>query len=197
MMKNFQIHKTIMATAFAVALTGLSNASAQAQTPDTPSDTSSGNTVASSANTVCKTGSDADLPEIKSKVAKLAEDLKRLKQVKQNSRAHTSVLRSEILAIDQELGPWRARHKTAAEQAGASADTYAVYKTNWIDTGALGRLNDKISLRKTKHADYKRVRAQYQRENTEFEALGSKYQHIARDLLDRDRDCAAAQAALR
>lgn len=181
MVKNYYIQKAIMATVLVVALASLSNTFAQAQIP---------------ANTVCKTGSDVDLPEIKSKVASMAEDLKRLKQVKQNSRAGVSVLRSEIMAIDQELGPWRVRHKIAAEQAGETADTYAVYKANWIDTGELARLNATINLRKTKHQDYKQARAQYQDENTEFKALGTKYQHIARDLLDRDRDCAAAIMAL-
>ena len=175
----------IIATALTVNLTGLSNTLAQAQTPSNP------------VNTVCKTGSDVDLPEIKTKIADMAEELKRLKQVKQSSRTNTATLRAEILAIDQELGPWRARHKTAATLAGETAGTYAVYKAEWIDTGELNRLNDKINLRKTKHQDYKLVRAQYQSENTKFEALGAKYQHIARDLLDRDRDCAAAQAALR
>jgi Zn-finger nucleic acid-binding protein len=180
-MKNFKIQQAILTTIISVACVGLSNASAQTQTP---------------ANTVCKTGSDVDLPEIKSKVANMAEDLKRLKQVKQNSRAGASVLRSEILAIDQELGPWRARHKIAAEQAGETVDTYAVYKAEWIDTGELERLNATINLLKTKHQDYKQARAQYSAENTEFKALGTKYQHIARDLLDRDRDCAAAIMAL-
>lgn len=176
--------KITIATVLAVSLTGFTNtpAQAQAQAP---------------VNTVCKTGSDADLPEIKIKVANMAEALKLLKQAKQNSRENTSLLRSEILAIDQELVPWRARHKTAAELAGETAATYAAYKTEWIDTGELTRLNDKLILRTAKYQDHKLVRAQYQVEKTEFEALGAKYQYIARDLLDRDRDCAAAQAALK
>lgn len=187
MMINFDIQKTLVVAALTIGLTGFSVVPAHAQIPP--------NQIP--ANTVCKTGRDADLPVIKIKVANMASKLKRLKLTKQNSRARTSVLRSEILTIDQMLGSWRTRHKTAAAQAGASANTYAVYKANWIDTGELARLNDKINLRKTKHTDYKRVRAQYQRENTEFEALGTRYQYIARDLLDSDRDCAAAQAALR
>jgi len=150
----------------------------------------------SPANTVCKTGSDADLPVIKTKIANMAAKLKRLKQSKKNSRARTEALRTEILAIDKTLSPWRARHKAAAAQASASASTYAVYKANWIDTGELKRLNDKINLRKLKHADYKRVRARYQSENAEFKALSTRYQNIARDMLDRDRDCAAAKIAL-
>ena len=148
-------------------------------------------------NTICKTGSDADLPVIKIKIANMASKLKRLKQTRQNSRARTESLRTEILAIDQTLGPWRVRHKTAAAQASKSENTYGVYKANWIDTGELRRLNDKINLRKLKHADYKQLRAQYQTENTEFKNLGDRYQYIARDLLDRNRDCAAAQTALR
>ena len=181
MMTNSHFRKVLMVAVFAVGLTGLPNTSAQAQTP---------------INTVCKTGSDADLPAIKIKVANMAEDLKQLKQAKQNSRASTSALRDEILAIDQELGPRRTRHKTAAELAGESASTYALYKAEWIDTGALNRLNDTINFRKTKHQDYKQARAQYQAETAKFEALGAKYQHIARDLLDSDRDCAGAKAAL-
>lgn len=148
-------------------------------------------------NTICKTGYDANLPIIKIKVANMASKLKRLKQSKQNSRARIAVLRAEILAIDEILTPWRKRHKKAAKKAGKSAKKYSVYKANWIDTGELTKLNAQINLRKVKHQEYKQVREQYQRENTEFEALGAKYQHIARDLLDRDRDCAAAQAALR
>ena len=173
--------KIILSTFIAIGLVILSTGSAAAQAP---------------ANTVCKTGTDADLPVIKVKIANIASKLKRLKQSKQNTRARTETLRTEILAIDEKLGPWRTRHKTAAAQAGASANTYAVYKANWIDTGELKRLNDKIKLRKLKHADYKRVRAQYQNENTEFKALSTRYQNIARDMLDRDRDCAAAKFAL-
>lgn len=189
MMINLHIQKMLIATAFVVSLGSVSTASAQEQMPTNPA-------INTTVNTVCKTGSDVDLPEIKAKIAKMAEDLKSLKQSKQNSRASTSALRAEILAIDQELGPWRVRHKTAAELAGETADTYAAYKTEWIDTGELVRLNDKINLRKTKHQDYKLVRAHYETENAEFVSLGAKYQHIARDLLDRDRDCAAARAAL-
>jgi len=179
---NLHFHKIVTATVLMLALMGLSNTPAQAQAP---------------ANTVCKTGLDADLPEIKTKVANMADALKRLKQKKQNSSANISMLRNEILAIDQELGPRRARHKAAAERAGETAATYEVYKAEWISSGELERLNGKINLRKSKHQDYKLARTQYQIEKTEFEALGAKYQHIARDLLDRDRDCAAAQAALR
>lgn len=181
MMTNSHFRKVLMTAVFAVGITGLPNTFAQAQTP---------------INTVCKTGLDADLPAIKTKVANMAEDLKHLKQAKQNSRASTSALREEILAIDQELGPWRTRHKTAAALAGESASTYALYKAEWIDTGEFNRLNDKINFRKTKHQDYKQARAQYQAETAKFEALGAKYQHIARDLLDSDRDCAGAKAAL-
>lgn len=173
--------KIIRSTFIAIGLVILSTGSAAAQAP---------------ANTVCKTGSDADLPVIKIKIANMASKLKRLKQTKQNSRARTDALRAEILAIDETLGSWRARHKAAAANASASQNTYAVYKANWIDTGELRRLNDKINLRKLKHADYKRVRAQYQRENTEFKALSTRYQNIARDMLDRDRNCAAAKFAL-
>ncbi len=173
----------IMRTPFiAIVLMSISAGSAFAQTPP---------------NSICKTGSDADLPVIKIKIGNMASKLKRLKQTKQNSRARVASLRTEILSIDQVLTPWRARHKSAAERAGQTESTYAVYKANWIDTGELNKLNAKIRLRKLKHADYKRLRAQYQSENAEFEALGAKYQHIARDLLDRDHDCAAAQAALR
>ena len=149
------------------------------------------------ANAVCKTGSDADLPVIKIKVANMASRLKRLKQAKQTTRSRVAKLRTEILSIDQVLTPWRTRHKSAAERAGKTESTYAVYKSNWIDTGELNKLNAKIRLRKLKHADYKRLRTQYKNENAEFEALGAKYQHIARDLLDQDRDCAGAMAALR
>ena len=149
------------------------------------------------ANVICKTGSDANLPEIRSQVADMASELKRLKQAQQNSRARTDRLRTEILAIDQGLKPLRERHKSAAAQASSSTSDYALYKANWLDTGELARLNDKIRNRKQKHAQYKTVRAGYQNEKTAFEALRAKYQYIARDLLDRDRDCAAAQAALR
>lgn len=178
-MKRNYIQKTILTAA--LGLGGFSGAFAHAQTP---------------APSICKTGSDADLPVIKVKIANMASKLKRLKQSKQNVRARTETLRTEILAIDQTLGPQRTRHQTAAAQASASANTYAVYRANWIDTGELRRLNDKIKLRKLKHADYKRVRAQYQSENAEFKALSTRYQNIARDMLDRDRDCAAAKFAL-
>lgn len=181
MMKRNYIQKTILAASFVVSLVGFSGVFATAQAP---------------ANTVCKTGRDADLPVIKIKIANMGSKLKRLKQTKKNSRARTDALRTEILAIDQMLGPWRTRHKSAAAQAGQSENTYAVYKANWIDTGELRRLNDKINLRKLKHGDYKRVRAQYQSENTEFKELSTRYQTIARDMLDRDRDCAAAKFAL-
>ncbi len=173
--------KIVYSTFIALALTILSAGFALAQSP---------------ANTVCKTGTDADLPVIKIKIANMASKLKRLKQSQKNSRARTDALRTEILAIDQTLSPWRARHKAAASQASASANTYAAYKANWIDTGELRRLNDKIKQRKLKHADYKRVRAIYQSENAEFKALSTRYQNIARDMLDRDRDCAAAKIAL-
>ncbi len=148
-------------------------------------------------NVICKTGSDANLPVIKIQVADMASELKRLKQAKQNSRARTDRLRTEILAIDQVLKPLRERHKSAAAQASSSVSAYDLYKANWLDTGELARLNDKIRGRKQKHADYKTVRESYQAEKTAFETLGAKYQYIARDLLDRDRDCAAALAALR
>jgi len=148
-------------------------------------------------NVVCKTGSDANLPVIKIQVANMASELKRLKQAKQNSRAGTDRLRTEILTIDQVLKPLRERHKSAAAQAGSSTSAYALYKANWLDTGELARLNDKIRNRKQKHAQYKTVRTGYQNEKAAFETLGAKYQYIARDLLDRDRDCAGALAALR
>ena len=181
MMKRNYIQKTILSASLVIGLVGFSGVLASAQVP---------------ANVVCKTGTDVDLPVIKIKIANMASKLKRLKQAKKNSRARTDALRTEILAIDQTLGPWRTRHKIAASRASASESSYAVYKANWIDTGELRRLNDKINLRKLKHADYKRVRAQYQAENTEFKALSTRYQNIARDMLDRDRDCAAAKFAL-
>ncbi|MCF6220043.1 MAG: hypothetical protein L3J65_02925 [Robiginitomaculum sp.] len=173
--------KIVYSTLMALALTILPANLAVAQSP---------------ANAICKTGSDADLPVIKIKIANMASKLKRLKQSKKNSRARTDALRTEILAIDQTLSPWRARHKAAAAQASTSANNYAVYKANWLDTGELRRLNDKINHRKLKHTDYKQVRAQYQSENAEFKALSTRYQNIARDMLDRDRDCAAAKIAL-
>ena len=189
-MKRNYIPKTILTALLAVSLAGFSGVFAAAQVPanQVPANTAN--------NTICKTGQDTDLPVIKIKIANMASKLKRLKQAKKNSRSRTDALRTEILAIDQKLGPWRTRHKAAASQAGNSANTYAVYKANWIDTGELKRLNDKINLRKLKHADYKRARAQYQAENTEFKALSTRYQSIARDMLDRDRDCAAAKFAL-
>ncbi len=148
-------------------------------------------------NVICKTGSDADLPKIKTQVADMAAKLKRLKQARQSARAKTDQLRTEILGIDEILKPFRARHKSAAKQAGSSTSAYEVYKANWLDTGELVRLNDKIRDRKQKHAAYKTARATYQTEKAAFETLGAKYQYIARDLLDRDRDCAGAMAALR
>lgn len=181
-MKNMRILKILLTAIIWFGFAGI----ATAQTPGNQAPV----------NTVCKTGSDTDLPVIKIKITNMASKLKRLKQTKQNSRARVDRLRTEILSIDQTLGPWRSRHKTAAEQAGVSTSTYAVYKANWIDTGELRRLNDKINLRKVKHADYKRVRDSYQIENTEFKALSTRYQNIARDMLDRDRDCAAAKFAL-
>jgi len=172
----FLVAAPVLGGVFGVAL---------AQTPTPP------------ANVICKTGSDVDLPVIRILVADMASELKRLKQVKQSSRAGTDRLRTEILTIDQVLKPLRERHKSAAAQASSSTSTYALYTANWLDTGELARLNDKIRTRKQKHAAYKTVRAGYQAEKAAFETLGAKYQYIARDLLDRDRDCAAAQAALR
>jgi len=155
-----------------------------------------GQTPVPPANVICKTGLDADLPEIKAQVSGMAAELKGLKQARQAARAQTDKLHAEILAIDQALKPLRARHKSAAEQASSSTSTYEVYKANWLDTGELARLNDQIRDRKQKHAEYKTVRTEYQTEKAAFEALGAKYQYIARDLLDRDRDCAGAMAAL-
>ena len=137
-----------------------------------------------------------DLPVIKIQVADMATELKHLKQARSISRVQTDKLHAEILAIDQALKPLRERHKSAAAQASSSISAYEVYKANWLDTGELDRLNDQIRNRKQKHAQYKSVRANYEAEKAAFEDLGAKYQYIARDLLDRDRDCAGAMTAL-
>ncbi len=170
---------------FFFLLLALSFDAAGAQTPAPPR------------NAICKTGSDADLPEIKAQVADMATELKRLKQARQTARSRTDKLHREILALDQVIKPLRVRHKSAAQQAGSSTSAYALYKANWLDTGELDRLNGNISLRKQKHTAYKIARTDYQNQKSAFETLGAKYQYIARDLLDRDRDCAGARAALR
>ncbi len=192
MMGNLRIQIIIIIVS-AICFAGVKASFVQAQTQ---AQTQTQSQIQAPANRVCKTGSDADLPEIKTKIAKMADELKRLKQAKQTALVNTSTLRGDIVAIDQGLGPWRVRHKVAAELAGSSAEAYATYKAEWIDAGELERLNANINLRKVKHQDYKLVLAQYQAVKTQFETLGAKYQHIARDLLDRDRDCDAAKTAL-
>ena len=148
-------------------------------------------------NSYCKTGTDANLPVLKLQIKNMADSLSRLKRDRQNLRTPLDGLKEEILALDEELKPLRSRHQKAAKKASKSAKSYAKYKAKWLDTGELERLNTMIKTRKQKHALYKQKRTQYLNIDKRFKALANSYEHIARDTLDKNRDCQSASIALR
>ncbi len=148
-------------------------------------------------NSYCKTGSDASLPVIKIKINNMKNSLTRQKTQIQNLRAPLEPLKDEILALDAKIKPMRSNHQKAAKKAQKSAKSYEKYKQKWLDTGELDRLNSMIKSRKQKHAIYKQKRREFISSNEKFKALAKRYEQIARDMLDKNRDCQAASNALR
>ncbi len=147
-------------------------------------------------NSYCKTGDDMDLPVLKQKIQALASRVAQDKKIRTDIRTQLEPLKNEILVLDKQIKPLRAKHQKAARKSQKSAKSYAKYKAKWLDTGELDRLNGLIKSRKQKYTNYKQMLAQYRAADTAFTAGANRYRHIARDLLDKNRDCGAAKLAL-
>ena len=147
-------------------------------------------------NSYCKTGSDADLSVLKQKIQSMAAHIAQQKKIRTDLRAQLEPLKDEILSLDKQIKPLRDKHQKASRKSQKSAKSYAKYKSKWLDSGELERLNGMIKTRKAKYSRYQQMLSQYRAADNAFQTSASRYRYIARDLLDKNRDCAAARAAL-
>ncbi len=144
----------------------------------------------------CKTGSDADLPTIRVKYNALSAQINTLtaalKPLQQRYEKHGQDMEDAKSAYE----PMKTAFKAAKARAQTDEDYRSTYKSNWIYSGKLDLLNELIDAYNEQNNYQIELWPDIERLQDQRTALKEKRKSIGRDMLDRDRNCAGALAAL-
>lgn len=142
----------------------------------------------------CRTGSDTDLPALRAKAEAMKQDYLRTKQALKPLREQLQSHRDARKAAKEAIAPERAAFNADKARAKSDKDYVDTYKSKWVYSGRLKRLNDLIDAYNEQNKLAKELWPDVDRLQKQLKTQGDRYKYFAKTLMDDNRDCAGGMA---